>query len=202
MSASWESQLGEWIEKHGQIAFDLPVDYKADGSRNMASCRRVLTKYIEPLFREAGVCWLFGTKISDASFGGAGKAVGQLLNVRKGRKSMAYATGVMTRFATFFANERSDDRMLRDQRGTVVFSVEGGSPALRGLARALPETEIVRNYPTTMDRAGLTFAQEAVREDGSRAIVCLPGRMGLDTLYVFAQPLVLRDLLKGHNPNP
>lgn len=194
---SWNRILREWVNGERQLAFDLPVSFDSDGSQSDASCSSVLTKFVEPIFREAGECTFFGTKLSDDSFLGQGAAIRAAMSIAKGRGTLRYSEEALSQYASFFANNREVGRGLVDLRGTVAFLMAANSRVLSDVIPRLGEPKIEKNYPTAMDKGGLRFARDVVDRDPSRVVVCLPGRTALEVLYVFAAPRVLEAYISG-----
>lgn len=197
---SWNRLLQDWVSEERQLAFDLPVSYDSDGTQSDESCRSVLTRFVEPIFREAGECVLFGTRLSDDSFLGRGAAIRSAMKTTKGRRTLRYGDDMVSRFTPFFANNREVGRGLIDLRGTAVFVMSAESQTLARVVAQLGEPKIEKNYATAMDKGGLRLARNVIDSDSSRAVVCLPGRTALEVLYVFAAPEVLRSRVGGQIP--
>jgi hypothetical protein len=95
----------------------------------------------------------------------------------------------------FFADQRDEDRLFKDFRGTAVFELPASSRVLREVAKALGEPKTVKNYPTAMDRSGLKYARAIAAGKNARMAACLPGRRELEDLYVFGPPVALLSLM-------
>lgn len=176
--------LADW-DASKPVYFHLGAKFDKRGELTTESRAEILSAVVEPIFKSAGVVYLYGSTLRDDSFAGEGEMVRRHLRKERNRHSLAYSPSLLQCCQRVFADSQGENHQRGVARGALVFHTPAALLAVESFRARLGAVRILTNFAGPTGAGAMRAIRRELDAADGRVAWCLPRQSQLQGILLF-----------------